>query len=70
MKLIGLIGGTTWVSTIDYYRFINEGINQKLGGNEFAHCILYSFNFGDIYRNNIKGDWEANYQLLKHAAEG
>jgi len=68
MKLIGLLGGTTWLSTADYYRFINEGINQKLGGNEFANCILYSFNFGDLYRNNVKGDWEANYVLIKQAA--
>jgi aspartate racemase len=68
MKLIGLIGGTTWFSTADYYRFINEGIHNKLEGNEFAHCILYSFNFGDLYRNNLKNDWEANYVLIKQVA--
>lgn len=68
MKLVGLIGGTTWLSTIDYYRFINEGINKKLGGNEYASCILYSLNFGDIQRNNVKGDWEANYNIIKQAA--
>lgn len=69
MKLIGLIGGTTWVSTADYYRYLNQQINKRLGGNEYANCILYSFNFGDIWRNNIKGDWESNYQLIKQAAE-
>jgi aspartate racemase len=48
MKKIGLIGGISWVSTMDYYKFINEGVNKKLGGLNFAECIIYSLNFGDI----------------------
>ncbi len=48
MKIIGLVGGTSWVSTMDYYRFINEGINERLGGLNFSECIIYSLNFGDI----------------------
>lgn len=69
MKVIGLIGGTSWLSTADYYRYINEGINKRLGGHEFAHLILYSLNFGDVFRNNEKNDWEANYKLIYSAAE-
>lgn len=68
-KLIGLIGGTSWVSTMDYYRMINEGINAKLGGSEFARCIIYSLNYGDIRRNNDKDDWDANLQLISEAAK-
>ena len=45
MKKIGLVGGISWVSTMDYYKFINEGVNSKLGGLNFAECIIYSLNF-------------------------
>lgn len=50
MRTLGLIGGTGWVSTLEYYRALNEGINRRLGGHESCRCILYSFNFGDIMR--------------------
>jgi aspartate racemase len=70
MKIVGLIGGTSWVSTIDYYRFINEGINEKLGGINFANCIIYSFNYADISRNNEAGDWDATLKLFTEVAEG
>ncbi|HZM15229.1 MAG TPA: amino acid racemase [Candidatus Krumholzibacteria bacterium] len=50
MKTIGLIGGTSWVSTLEYYRLLNMEINARLGGDEAARCILYSLNFGDIIR--------------------
>jgi len=50
MKTLGLIGGTGWVSTIEYYRILNEGVQRRLGGHEAARCILFSFNFGDIMR--------------------
>ena len=49
-RLIGLVGGTGWLSTLDYYRLINQGINRALGGHEAARCVLYSLNFGDIMR--------------------
>jgi aspartate racemase len=48
MKKIGLVGGISWTSTLDYYRFINEGVNAKLGGLNAAECIIYSLNFGDV----------------------
>jgi len=50
MKTIGLIGGTGWVSTLEYYRLVNQATNRRLGGLEAARCILYSFNFGDLAR--------------------
>lgn len=69
MKTLGLIGGTSWVSTMDYYKLINEGINEKLGGSEFARCIIYSLNYGDIIRNNKKDDWDANLKLIAEGAK-
>lgn len=57
MKKIGLVGGISWTSTLDYYKFINEGVNAKLGGLNFAECIIYSLNFGDIYTQS----WDNSY---------
>jgi aspartate racemase len=65
MKKVGLIGGISWVSTMDYYKFINEGVNAKLGGLNFAECIIYSLNFGDI---QAKG-WDKSFDLLLDACE-
>lgn len=44
MKTLGLIGGTGWVSTVDYYRIINKETNARLGGLSSAKMILYSVN--------------------------
>lgn len=65
MKKIGIVGGISWISTIDYYRFINEGINEKLGGLNYAECIIYSLNFGDIQAVH----WDNSFDLLYHACE-
>jgi aspartate racemase len=48
MKILALIGGTSWVSTIDYYKYINEGVNQQLGWIYYSRCIVHSFNYGEI----------------------
>jgi aspartate racemase len=48
MKTIGLIGGMSWESTLEYYRIINELIKEKLGGHNSAKILLYSFNFQEI----------------------
>ena len=50
MKTIGMVGGTGWVSTLEYYRQLNTEINRRLGGLEAARCILYSLNFADLAR--------------------
>jgi aspartate racemase len=70
MKILGLIGGISWVSTIDYYRLINQGINEKLGDLNFAECLIYSFNYQDIKNNNDTGDWNKTLQMLTKAALG
>lgn len=69
MKKIGLVGGISWTSTVDYYRYINEGVNEKLGGLNFAECIIYSVNFDDFQRFNAAYDWDATFELLVSAAE-
>lgn len=63
MKKVGLVGGISWVSTMDYYKLINEGVNQKLGGLQFAECLIYSLNFGDVQEKT----WKHAYELLLNA---
>ena len=58
MKTIGLIGGTTWHSSAEYYKIINQQINQKLGKNHSAKCILYSLNFEEIYNWMMNEEWD------------
>lgn len=69
MKKLGLIGGISWVSTADYYKFINEGINKELGGVNFAECIIYSFNYNDIKKNNENNDWNTTFNMLSKACQ-
>ncbi len=47
-RRIGLLGGMSWESTLEYYRLINERTAARLGGNYTAEVLLWSFNFGDI----------------------
>jgi len=48
MKTLGLIGGLSWLSTMDYYRMINEQVNAQLGGVHSARLILYSVDFDEF----------------------
>ncbi len=69
MKTIGLIGGLSWYSTMDYYRYINQGVNERLGGDEAAEIILYSVNFGDIKRLTLEGRWQDIAAIMSDAAK-
>ena len=68
MKTIGLIGGMSWESTVPYYRLINEGIKQRLGGLHSARIVLYSVDFAEIEHLQRTGDWQAAGELLAQAA--
>jgi aspartate racemase len=68
MKTIGLIGGTGWISTQEYYKNINEMVNARLGGLNFAKCILYSFNYAQIDSYNKAGDVRGVFNLVLDAA--
>jgi hypothetical protein len=57
MKTIGLIGGTTWLSTIDYYRIINQEVNSQLGDLHSANLLLYSIDFDEFKTLADVGDW-------------
>jgi aspartate racemase len=68
MKTIGLIGGTGWISTVEYYRIINKETGKRLGGHNAARCLLYSFNYADINEFNIRDDHNGVYKLVLDAA--
>ena len=65
MKRIGIVGGMTWVSTMEYYRLINKRINEISGNLNSAECIIYSLNFEEI----ISKDWEGIYSILLNACK-
>jgi aspartate racemase len=56
MKTIGLIGGTSWISTLEYYRLINGMVNEKLGGLHSAKILLYSVDHEE-YKLSPTIDW-------------
>lgn len=68
MKTIGLIGGTSFESTITYYQTINKTVNHILGGQHSAKCILYSVDFHDIESNVMSDQWDTVLEILTNAA--
>ena len=68
MKIIGLIGGMSWESTVPYYSQINETVKQRLGGLHSAKVVLYSVDFHDVERLQHAGDWPAAGALMAQAA--
>jgi len=48
MKTIGLLGGMSWESSLEYYRIINQAVKRRLGGLHSARCLLYSYDFAEI----------------------
>ncbi len=69
MKTIGLIGGLTYVSTLEYYRLLNELANEQLGGSDTATIILYSVNFGEIRKYTEANDWDTIAKIICTAAK-
>lgn len=57
MKTIGLIGGTSWESTLDYYRLLNQGVRDRLGGFHSARLLLSSVDFAEFVPLLQSGDW-------------
>ena len=68
-KVIGLIGGMTWESTITYYQVINETVKEALGGLHSAKILLYSVDFAEIEACQSGGDWEKSAAILTKAAK-
>lgn len=68
MKIMGLIGGMSWESTLPYYRIINETVRERLGGLHSARLLLYSVDFHDIERLQQAGAWDEAGRMLADVA--
>lgn len=68
MKTLGLIGGLSWESTATYYRLINEGVKQRVGGLSSAKLVLTSMNFADVAALQQKGAWDDMTHLMQAEA--
>jgi len=64
MKVIGLIGGMSWNSTLEYYRIINESVAQRLSGLHSARLVLYNLDFDEIKRAQREGRWDDTASIL------
>ena len=67
MKTIGLIGGTSWHSTIEYYRFINQAVNQHYGDNTNPPLVLYNLNHAKVNQHQREDAW---HKIAKMIVEG
>lgn len=68
MRIIGLIGGISWVSSADYYRLINEMVNERMGGVNGAEMIMYSVNYEHIKQLTFADDWEGISLMMQGIA--
>ena len=68
MKTIGLLGGMSWESSLEYYRIINQRVKERLGGLHSAKCLLYSVDFQEIETLLHQGLWDEAGRLLGEAA--
>lgn len=64
MKMIGLLGGMSWESSIEYERLINEGVRARLGGTHSADLVIRSYDFAAVEALQAAGDWDAAGDLL------
>jgi aspartate racemase len=70
MKRIGVIGGMSWYSTAEYYRVINERVQERLGGHHSADLLVHSLDFAEIRQCQIDGDWERAGKIMAASAAG
>ena len=68
MKTIGMIGGMSWESSIEYYRIINETVKEKMGGLHSAQSLMYSVDFAEIEALQHAGRWDEATQAMIEAA--
>ncbi|MEO1636961.1 MAG: aspartate/glutamate racemase family protein [Cyanobacteria bacterium J06631_9] len=68
MKTIGLLGGMSWESTIEYYRLLNEAVKAELGGLHSAKILMYSVDFEELVHLKHQGAWHEIGQVLGNAA--
>lgn len=69
MKVIGMIGGMSWESSLEYYRLVNEGVKTALGGLHSARCLMYSVEFAEIEALQHRGAWDELTDIMTDAGQ-
>jgi len=70
MKTLGVIGGMSWESTATYYKLLNEGVRDALGGLHSAPVLLHSVDFAGIAALQKSGEWHVAGEQLAQVAQG
>ena len=68
MRTIGLLGGMSWESSVEYYRIINEEVRNRLGGTHSAKSVMYSVDFHEIEALQHDNEWDALTESMIDAA--
>lgn len=68
MKTIGVLGGMSWESSLEWYRLANERVREQLGGHHSAKIVLDSVDFAEVEAMQARGDWDLAGQLLADRA--
>ena len=68
-RIIGLLGGMSWASSAEYYRLVNEGVRDRLGGVHSARCLMWSFDFDDVAVLQREDRWDDAAALMIEAAQ-
>ncbi|MBC7647038.1 MAG: amino acid racemase, partial [Pseudopedobacter sp.] len=69
MKTIGLIGGMSWESSLEYYRLLNQGVKARLGGLHNAKSLMVTVDFAEIAALQKVGAWDEAANELSSAAQ-
>jgi len=69
MKTIGMIGGMSWESSIEYYRIVNQAVRERLGGLHSARSVMVSVDFAEIEALQSQGNWDEATQLMISVAQ-
>jgi aspartate racemase len=64
LKTIGMIGGTSWASTVEYYRIMNRTVQERIGGEASAKLIMYSVDFSELRKLQKEHGWDAVADML------
>jgi aspartate racemase len=70
VRTLGLLGGMSWESTTEYYRLLNRGVADRLGGLHSARIVMHSVDFAEVAAMQQAGDWAGAGALLGEAARG
>ncbi|OEI80869.1 hypothetical protein AST99_07100 [Formosa algae] len=68
MNTLGLIGGTSWHSTLDYYSTINQAVNDHFGNNTNPPLLVYTLNQAEVHRFQREDKWDSIANMLTTAA--